>query len=102
MTTNQMKKNALANYPRWATSTDTELYHVYGSYSHAKASSYESIRDEMHKCGGHDLRIISHNCMMYTCGYLRNNPKTGFTEFVYHTATYSTVVTIEDREVSDR
>lgn len=66
-------KDAMAWMYRYVNSRDYELWDVYGSCSYAKRRSYEAIKQRMLSEGGHDLRILSHNAMMYTCAYVLDN-----------------------------
>ena len=87
-TARQQDRIAHEHIPAWLKSTDTQLWHVYGKYSPAKNDSYIRIQEEcMYRHGWH-LRIISHNSMVYTAGYVYTNPETGVLTFVYHTPYY--------------
>lgn len=65
-----------------------ELNDCYRSYSMEKSMAYRKIREEMYSVGGQDLRIISHNVNVFTCGYTYTDRETGVLKFVYHTPTY--------------
>ena len=65
-----------------------ELEDCYRSYSIFKSRAYREIRDEMHSKGGQELRIISHNVNVFTCGYTYQDRETGVLKFVYHTPSY--------------
>lgn len=65
-----------------------ELGDCYRRYSIEKSRAFQKIREEMHSIGGQDLRIISHNCNIFTCGYIYAERETGVLKFVYHTPTY--------------
>ena len=80
-----MTKNDNKIIIRYFDSADYSLYHVYKTYSTAKAISFESILQEMRACNGYDMRILSHNSSFYTCAY-RWQDSTGREWLVYHTA----------------
>ena len=65
-----------------------DLCDCYRSYSMEKSMAYHKIREEMYSLGGQDLRIISHNLNVFTCGYTYYNRETDTQKFVYHTPTY--------------
>lgn len=65
-----------------------ELGDCYRSYSIFKSRAYRKIREEMYSLGGQDLRIISHNVNIFTCGYTYQDRETGVLKFVYHTPSY--------------
>lgn len=67
--TNADKRQALAHYESYKRSSNTSLYHVYSSFSQAKANAWEYCRDLMIKKNGHGLRIISANGWMFTAGF---------------------------------
>ena len=65
-------------YQQYCTSNATELYHVYGQICERNRTSYERIKaraKELHAVG--DVRILTHSCHHYTCGYVYPNPETG-------------------------
>lgn len=63
------KKQCIGWVQSYLRSDAKELWQVYGSFSNAKARSYEAIKSRMFHDGGRDLRILSHNCNVYVCGY---------------------------------
>ena len=54
---------------RYNASTATELYHVYGSYSAAKARAMVWCKDKAARIGIGSVRIISHNTMQFTVAF---------------------------------
>ena len=73
-------------YNNWRNATSTELWQVYGSYSTAKAESYEEIKRECQSLGGKCLRITTHSRNDYTAAYIIEN-EDGTKDLVYHTRT---------------
>lgn len=67
--TNADKRQALSRYESYKRSNATSLYHVYSSYSHAKAEAWEYCVRLMGEKDGHGLRIISSNSYMFTAGF---------------------------------
>lgn len=83
---NMDSKIARLNYERWERSNDTELYHVYGRYSEAKISAMQYCRDMCSKFDGHFLRILRHNSMIFTVGFIFQDDE--HTYFAYITRDY--------------
>ena len=81
----KMNKTMQAAYERYEESTDTELWQVYGRYSHAKRNAMEYCRELCYKLDGHGLRIISHNTMCFSVGFEFTNPTNGAECFAYIT-----------------
>ena len=77
---------ARANYDRWERSNDTELYHVYGSYSDKKISAMHYCRDMCRDFEGHYLRILGHNCNTFSVGFIFQDAD--HTYFAYITRDY--------------
>lgn len=75
-------------------STAKTLSDVYKSFSYAKEKSFNDIWYEMKSMGGHDLRIISHNCNFYSCGYML-----GEVMLVVHTPTRRICIKLEGGDV---
>ena len=88
MTTNEKKRYAERAKSIYDYSDICELRDCYRRYSIEKSMAYHKIREEMDSVGGQDLRIISHNCNIFTCGYIYTDRETGVLKFVYHTPTY--------------
>lgn len=54
---------------RYNASTATELYHVYGSYSAAKARAMVWCKEKAARIGTGTAKIISHNTMQFTVAF---------------------------------
>lgn len=57
-------------FKRYAKSDDSYLWNIYGSYSRAKERVYNNWYDKMLSLNGWHFRIVSHNCMIFTLGFL--------------------------------
>lgn len=91
MTTNQKIAIATANFERYACSTET-LFTAYGKPSVAKQAVWGNLIRECAENGGMDLRVVSHNTMVFTAGYLFPDPETGVVMFKYIAPTWSAVI----------
>lgn len=70
MTINQMIQRAKAAYPRYLASSQTDIRRAYSSPSNAKISAWEFHKNVMKtKYKGFDMRVISHTCHFFTCGF---------------------------------
>ena len=73
MTKNSKKAQAIINaYNR---STDTELYHVYGTFSRAKAEAFDDCKVLEREYDGYDGRITgaSNYFFSYTFRYMKDD-----------------------------
>lgn len=64
------EKATVEAYKHYLRSTDYKLSDVYGKYSTLKERAFYYVQQEMEHLNGYDLKIISYNCQMFTCGYL--------------------------------
>lgn len=78
-------KEAMYITEMYKRSSDTELYHVYGNYSRAKAEAFEYCKRLMAEHDGSDLRILSHNAFMFTAAFQFMNQETGEAMIMYIT-----------------
>lgn len=60
-------RNAYQNY---LSSSMTELYDCYNSFSRAKVNAMEYCKGLMYGLNGHGLRIISYNQNVFTVGFI--------------------------------
>lgn len=67
-------KNFLKGYQL---STKTTIYDAYSKPSSKKISSYNELLYKMKELNGYGMKIISHCCDYYSCGYIieENNQK---------------------------
>lgn len=91
MRNNEMVKIATANFNRYAIN-NKGLFETYNKPSVTKKAVWADLVNECKACGGEDLRVISHNCMMFTAGYLFPDPETGVVMFKYITRNWSVVI----------
>ena len=84
------KNTKMAEYVRdaWAWSSDTELSHIYGRFSENKARAMRYCEALMEKLNGRDLRIISHNSMVFSVAFLFEDSETGVCCMAYITRDY--------------
>ena len=94
MTKTQLIKNARRALSLYNVSRETTLDDCYKSYSVNKQRAFNRCRGEMYYDGGYDMRIITHNVNIFTCGYLYTDPKTGVLMFRYITPNYSISIEI--------
>ena len=87
-------KEMKGRFNSYRRSTDSELWEVYGNYSSAKINAMRYCHDLMNELGGWDLRIISHNCMQFTVGFMFNHPESGELCFCYITKSYDRYIKI--------
>ena len=63
-------------FKRYSRSDNTYLWDVYKSYSRAKERVYNNWYDKMCYLKGYHLRIVSHNSMIFTLGFMTEEPNT--------------------------
>lgn len=64
-------------YKNYLRSTDYKLEDVYNRYSVYKAHAWRYSEKLCREYAGRDLKIVSHNCMMFTAGFIFPHPDTG-------------------------
>ena len=76
-----MKISKKAMGANWAYnhSTIDDISKAYKNPSIYKTRAFNDIWFEMHKLGGHDLRITGANCMHFSCAYVLGD------KLIYHT-----------------
>ena len=72
-------------YREWLNSENTELWQVYGRFSHEKAKELEKCKQLAYSLDGERFRIVHHNCHKFTVGFEFPNPETGAMCFAYIT-----------------
>ena len=83
---NKRERTARQGYSSYKNSNDYTLRHVYESPSIHKVIAFEDIIKEVYIHNGYDLKVISYNAQMFTCGYMVELH--GDTYFIRHTASY--------------
>ena len=64
-----MTKKEAYMYARYCDSSDTELRHIYKSWSSSKEYAFARCRIDMQKHDGYDGRITSHNCDVFSYAF---------------------------------
>lgn len=57
----------------YSRSNDTELTHVYKKCSYNKERAYAECRTHAERNGAENMRIISHNCIFFSCAAKSND-----------------------------
>ena len=83
MTAKQMERQARNHYKAWERSEDYTLDFVYGSYSANKAWAWRYCQERQAKLNGYGLKVITHNCMVFTAGFEYMDRDTGEARFYY-------------------
>lgn len=89
-------KDMKERFNSYRRSTDSELWEVYGNYSSAKINAMRYCHDLMEELNGWALRIVSHNIMQFTAGFMFEHPETGELYFCYITKSYNRYIKISD------
>lgn len=85
-----------SNHKWWLCSNDAYLCDVYDNYSIYKECSMDYCRKLCAELNGERLRIISHNCMVFTVGFEFNHPTTGERCFAYITRDYNRFIRLSN------
>ena len=80
----------MANYVRnlWEKSNDFILSDVYRTCSQNKVRAMQYCIDLKERLNGHDLRIISHNSMVFSVAFVFEDKETGVCQMAYITRDY--------------
>lgn len=84
------------NYSRWLASSDCYLHQVYGRYSANKEYAMNYCFRLYNELNGERIRIISHNCMVFTVGFEFDHPTTGECCFAYITRDYNRFIRLSN------
>ena len=88
MTAKQMERQAREHYKEWKRSGDYALDSAYGRYSVNKARAWRYCQEMKAKLNGYELKVISHNCMVFTAGFEYMDNDTGEARFYYIAPTF--------------
>lgn len=88
------ERTAKGNYTRWERSTDYSLDDVYKSYSTAKARAWRYCEQLCDEHNGTDLKVVGHNCMKFSAGFIFTDKETGVLKYMHITPSYDTAVEI--------
>ena len=94
MTAKQMERQARNHYKAWKRSGDYTLDCVYGRYSVYKARAWRYCQEMQAKLNGYGLKVITHNCMVFTAGFEYYDEKAQTVKFYYITPSYECAVNI--------
>ena len=94
MTKNEQKRQARNHYEAWKRSEDYALEFVYGRYSANKTSAWRYCREKQRELNGYGLKVITHNCMVFTAGFEYSDPETGVAMFYYISPSFDCAIEI--------
>ena len=89
----QNTKQLHGAYETWKHSHTTSLDMAYGSYSNRKARAWDYCLDLMQKYNGYSIRILGHNCMTFSVGFVGYID--GLKHFFYITRDYDRALPLE-------
>ena len=88
MTTKQMERQAMQHYKAWKRSKDYALEFVYKSFSAYKKWTWRYCLEKQAAFNGYGLRVITHNCMIFTGGFEYMDKDKGEVRFYYIAPTF--------------
>lgn len=91
-----VQKFMLGNYKAYLNSSDYDLEDVYYNYSSKKDNAMAYCKRVMKEYQGFSGRIISHNVMQFTYGFIGYYQ--GVLSFFYITKSYDRVISLEELE----
>lgn len=83
MTRNEMMMRANVN--AYDNSNEHSIFHAYDKPSPRKVGAFEHCIEIMHRYGGRCLKVVRHNCFVFSAGFLFDDPDTGVIKFAYIT-----------------
>lgn len=86
------ERTAKRNISRWENSTDYSLDDVYNSCSSAKRKAWAYCEKLCRKYKGTDLKVVGHNCMIFTAGFQFIDSDTGVVKYMHITPSCNTAV----------
>ena len=89
MTKNEMMMRA--NIKAYDNSTDYSIFHTYNKPSSRKIGAFEHCIEIMHRYGGRALKVVHHNCFVFSAAFLFDDPDTGEIKFAYITPSKLTI-----------
>ena len=75
----KISKKAIYANMAYRTSKIYDVREAYANPSDFKKAAFDAIWYEMHRLGGHDLRITGANCNFFSCAYALGD------KLIYHT-----------------
>lgn len=94
MTRKEMERQAKAHYQTWKHSEGYGLESVYKRFSHEKLRAWRYCVEMSIDLGGHGLRIITYNKMIFTVGFEYQDGITGEARFYYITPRFECTILI--------
>lgn len=94
MTAKEMERQARNHYKAWKCSGSYTLEHVYKKHSVNKERAWRYCQEMRCRFNGYGLKVISHNCMIFTAGFEFTDEKTGVAMFYYISPTFDWAVEI--------
>lgn len=89
MTRNEMMMRA--NIRAYDESTEYSIFNAYKNPSPRKVGAFEHCLDIMHRYGGRALKVVRHNCFVFSAAFLFDDPNTGEIKFAYITPSRLTI-----------
>ena len=94
MTTKEKERQAMNHYKAWERSEDYALEFVYNSFSANKARAWRYCREKQAELNGYRLKVITHNCMVFTAGFEYYDEKAQTVKFYYIAPTFDCAIEI--------
>lgn len=88
MTRKEMERQARKHYKAWVHSEDYALELVYNSFSANKGRAWCYCREKQSELNGYGLKVITHNCTVFTAGFEYTDDNTGEAKFYYIAPTF--------------
>ena len=80
-----------ADIQAYDNSTDYSIFHAYKNPSPRKVGAFEHCIEIMHRYGGRALKVVRHNCFVFSAAFLFDDPDTGEIKFAYITPSKLTI-----------
>lgn len=89
-----MERQARNHHKAWKCSGADTLEHVYKSYSGAKLQAWRYCEAKTRELNGYGLKVITHNCMVFTAGFEYYDEKAQTVKFYYIAPTFDCAIEI--------
>lgn len=83
MTSKEKERQARKHYKAWERSEDYALEFAYNSFSANKARAWRYCQEKQAELNGYGLKVITHNCMVFTAGFEYYDEKAKRIKFYY-------------------
>lgn len=94
MTTKEKERQARSHYKVWERSEDYALEFVYNRFSTNKMRAWRYCQEKLTELDGYRLKVITHNCMVFTAGFEYYDEKTQAVKFYYIAPSFDCAVEI--------